>query len=112
MAPVAALDRVRRFVGARVGGVVADDAHFAKHARGNRPGIVDFDRVDFAQLHPAGGDEPQHMRPRVVHQQRRAARADDGGHFPQDPVRRFIQPDRVPEDLADRVDQVDFLVPP
>ena len=52
------------------------------------------------------------MLARVMHHQRRTPRAHHRRHFAQDPVRRLVQPDRVAEDLADRVDQIDFLVPP
>ena len=109
---VGSLDGVWRLLRAGVGGVVTDYPHLAEDARGNRPRIIHFDRRHIAQLHAAGGDETQDMAARIVHQQRRAARADHRRNLAQDSTGGLIQPDRVAEDLADRVDQVDFLVAP
>src|SRR6185437_8463298 len=42
---------------------------------------------------------------------RRSARADRLGDFDEDRLRGFVEGDRAAEDLADRVQQVDLLVP-
>src|SRR5207302_6593737 len=66
--------------------------------------------LEVARLHAARRNDAQHVRFRVVHEQRGAARPHHRRDFVQDPLRRLVQPDRVTEDLADRVDQIDLLV--
>ncbi len=95
----------------RVGRVVAHDPHLAEHERGDRAGVVHFDRLHVLRAHAARRYDAQHPLLGVVHQERRAPGPHHRGHLAQYPICRFVEPDRVSQDLADRVDQVDFLVP-
>jgi hypothetical protein len=55
-------------------------------------------------------DDEQRIRGGIVHEDRRAPRADRVRHLAKDRPRRFVERDRTAEDLADRIEQIDLLV--
>ena len=83
----------------------------AEDARAHAARIVDADRRNGGEIDAERGDGAQRIRRAVVHEHRRAPRADRLGDFAEDRLRRFVERDGAAEDLADRVEEIDLLVP-
>ena len=94
-----------------IGWVVTDNAHFAKHAGGDGFRIIDFDRIDLAQLDTPSGHQTEDVGARIMYHERRPARANDRRDFAENAVGGFVEANRMTEDFADRIDQIDFLIP-
>ena len=94
----------------RLLGVVDDGALLAEHLRRDRAVVVHPHRPQALQLEPARRDGAQHAGDVVEHHDGRPLRADHGAHLAHDGPGRLLELHRLPQDLADRVEEIDLLV--
>ena len=83
---------------------------FAKHPRRHRAGIVGLHGVEAVGAEPSSRDGTEQLGLLVVHHDRGATGADDLRHLVHDRRGRLFEPCGVAQDLADGIQQVDFLV--
>src|SRR5207253_10136059 len=57
-----------------------------------------------------GGHQTEDVGARIMYHERRPARADHRRDFAENAVGGFVEANRMTEDFADRIDQIDFLI--
>ena len=111
LAPVSSRGVGSRRVGAWIGGIVRDHPPLAIHPRRDRALVVHADRLQPVEPEAPRRHGPQHAGRLVEHHDRRAPGADHGAHLARDRLGGLLEPHRLSQDLADRVEEVDLLVP-
>jgi hypothetical protein len=95
----------------RRGRVVRHDAALAVDPRGHGGVVVHPHRHQTVEPEAARGHRAENGRVLVVHHDGGPPGAHDRAHFVRDDLGGFLELDGLAEDLADRVQQVDLLVP-
>jgi hypothetical protein len=90
--------------------VVRHDPSLAVHLGRDRAFVVHRHRGEAVEPEPARGHRPEHAGRLVEHHNRCAPRADDRAHLAGDRLRGLLELDRLAQDLADGVEEVDLLV--
>ena len=111
MAPVArGRRRTRRASPSGLRRIVGDDPPLAVDPGRDGAVVLHAHRLQALGAEPARRHRAEHSGGLVEHHDRRPAGAHHRAHLAHDGLRRLLQPDGLPQDLADGVEEIDLLV--